>query len=193
MGRYQGRIDTPLSALGEAQAQALAGALAGKGVRRIISSPLSRCVQTALPLSNATGVPIEIDPLLIEIAHGTWEGRYRDEIARTEPALFKAWREHPETVRFQGGESLQDVMDRWTAFVRGFDPSVDTLIMTHDVVVRLAILERTSRGISDLRHVRALNGAYAEFEVENGQWTLRNPCVSDHLAGLAADIERQAL
>lgn len=193
VGRYQGRLDTPLSPLGEAQAQALAGNLAGKGVRRIISSPLSRCVQTALPLSNAAGVAIEIDPLLIEIAHGTWEGRYRDEIARTEPALFKAWREHPETVRFQGGESLQDVMDRWTTFARGFDPSVDTLLMTHDVVVRLAILERTGRGIRDLRHVRALNGAYAEFEVEQGAWILRHQCVSDHLAGLAADIERQAL
>ncbi len=67
VGRYQGRLETPLSALGQAQAQALAGALAGEGIERIISSPLSRCVQTALPLSLATGVPMETDPLLIEI------------------------------------------------------------------------------------------------------------------------------
>jgi len=193
VGRYQGRLDTPLSPLGQAQAQALAGDLRDKGVRRIISSPLSRCVQTALPLSIATGVPVETDPLLIEIAHGTWEGRYRDEIAESEPELFKAWREYPETVRFQGGESLQDVLDRWKAFLKDFDASVDTLLMTHDVVVRLAILERTGRGINDLRHVRALNGAYAEFEVEQRKWTFLRQCVSDHLAGLTADIERQAL
>ncbi len=96
-------------------------------------------------------------------------------------------------VRFQGGESLQDVLDRWKAFLKNFDASVDTLLVTHDVVVRLAILERTDRSINDLRHVRALNGAYAEFEVEQGTWTLLRQCVSDYLAGRTADIERQAL
>jgi probable phosphoglycerate mutase len=193
VGRYQGRLETPLSPLGQAQAQALAGALAGRGIERIISSPLSRCVQTAVPLSILTGVPIETDPLLLEIGHGTWEGRYRDEIARSEPVLYREWREHPERVRFDGGESLHDVLERWKTFVREFEPRGDTMLMTHDVVVRLAVLERTGRGLDELRHVRALNAAYAEFEVEGSQWTLRRECVADHLADLAADPERQAL
>jgi probable phosphoglycerate mutase len=193
VGRYQGRLETPLSPLGQAQAQALAGALAGRGIERIISSPLSRCVQTAVPLSILTGVPIETDPLLLEIGHGTWEGRYRDEIARSEPLLYREWREHPERVRFDGGESLHDVLERWKTFVREFEPRGDTMLMTHDVVVRLAVLERTGRGLDELRHVRALNAAYAEFEVEGSQWTLRRECVADHLADLAADPERQAL
>jgi probable phosphoglycerate mutase len=193
VGRYQGRLETPLSPLGQAQAQALAGALAGKGIKRIVSSPLSRCVQTAVPLSVLIGVPIETHPLLLEIGHGTWEGRYRDEIARTEPELYREWREHPERVRFDGGESLRDVLQRWKTFVQSFDASVDTMLMTHDVVVRIAVLERTERGIEDLRHVRALNAAYAEFEVAGAQWTLRHECVAGHLADLAADPERQAL
>jgi probable phosphoglycerate mutase len=193
VGRYQGRLETPLSPLGQAQAQALAGALADEGIKRIISSPLSRCVQTVVPLSVVTGVPIETDPLLLEIGHGTWEGRYRDEIARTEPELYREWREHPERVRFDGGESLLDVSDRWKTFVREFEAKANSLIMTHDVVVRLAILERTGRGFDQLRHIRALNAAYAEFDVEDSMWTLRYECVADHLADLAADPERQAL
>jgi probable phosphoglycerate mutase len=150
-------------------------------------------VQTAVPLSILTGVPIETDPLLLEIGHGTWEGRYRDEIARSEPVLYREWREHPERVRFDGGESLHDVLERWKTFVREFEPRGDTMLMTHDVVVRLAVLERTGRGLDELRDVRALNAAYAEFEVEGSQWTLRRECVADHLADLAADPERQAL
>ena len=193
VGRYQGRLETPLSPLGQAQAQALAGALRNKGVARIISSPLSRCVQTALPLSMVTGVPIETEPLLSEIAHGTWEGRYRDEIARTEPELYYEWREHPERVKFLNGESLQDVMDRWKRFVSEFDPAVDTLIMTHDIVVRCALLERAGRPLQDLRHVHAPNAAYVEYEVTGGVWVLRSECVASHLAGLEADPERQAL
>jgi broad specificity phosphatase PhoE len=192
-GRYQGRLDTPLSPLGHAQAKALAGALAPKHVERIISSPLSRCIETAMPLSEQIGVPIETDPLLLEIAHGTWQGRYREEIASTEPDLFRTWREHPERVKFEGGESLADVAARWKAFVERFDPRVNTLIVTHDIMVRLAVLERTGRPMTELRHVRALNAAYAWFEVSDGVWTLKDGCVSEHLAGLDADIERQAL
>lgn len=193
VGKYQGRIDTPLSPLGQAQSQALARALREKRIARIISSPLVRAVHTALPLSIVTGVPIEADDRLTEIAHGSWEGRYRDEIARSEPELYWEWREHPQTVRFAGGESLEDVAARWRDFVKVLDSTRDTLIVTHDIVVRLAVLERTGRDSSALRTVRALNAAYAEFEVGGEPWTLRGECVLDHLAGLAADPERQAL
>lgn len=193
MGRYQGRIDTPLSPLGQAQAQALAGALRERNVERIICSPLSRAVQTALPLSLVTNVAIETDPRLTEIAHGTWEGRYRDEIAQNDPVLYWEWREHPEQVTFENGESLLHVAARWDAFVSAFEPAADTLIVTHDVVVRLAILERTGRSIEQLRTVRALNAAYAQFAVNDGRWELQADCVLDHLSGLAADPTRQAL
>lgn len=193
VGRYQGRLETPLSPLGQAQAQALAGALADKRIRRIVSSPLSRCMQTALPLSIETGIPIEADPLLLEIAHGTWEGRYRTEIAATEPELYRTWREHPERVKFDGGESLADVLHRWKTFVERFHPQENTLLVTHDVVVRVALLERAGRPVSEIRHVNALNAAYAHYEVGGGAWTLRGECISEHLAELAADPERQAL
>jgi probable phosphoglycerate mutase len=193
VGRYQGHIDAPLSPLGQAQAQALAQALQHAGIRRIVSSPLSRCVNTALPLSTATNVPIETDPLLIEIAHGSWQGRYREEIARSEPELYARWREHPETVHFPGGESLADVLNRWKKFVAAFDASADTLIVTHDIVVRIALLERTNRELKELRTMRASNCGYAQFEVRDDRWRLEDACVVTHLAELTADPERQAL
>lgn len=193
VGRYQGRLETPLSRLGQAQAQALAGALEKMRMERIISSPLSRCVQTAVPLSVKLGVPIEEEPLLLEIAHGTWEGRYREEIAATEPELYRIWKEHPEAVKFEGGESLADVLARWRTFVEQFDPRADTLLLTHDIVVRVALLERTGCPMEELRRVHVLNAAYARFEVCEGVWSLREECVSAHLEDLTADPERQAL
>jgi probable phosphoglycerate mutase len=193
VGRYQGRLETPLSPLGQAQAQALAAALQEKNIERIISSPLSRCMQTAVPLSIKIGVPIEQEPLLLEIGHGTWEGRYRDEIAANEPELYRTWKQHPERVKFEGGESLADVLARWKTFVEQFDPRVDTLLVTHDIVVRIALLERSGRPMEQLRQVHALNAAYARFEVSDGAWTLREDCVAAHLAGLSADPEKQAL
>jgi len=192
-GRYQGRLDVPLSPLGRAQARALAEALSDKDIGAIISSPLLRCVETAMPLAELIGVTVQTDPLLTEIAHGTWQGRYRDEIARSEPELYRAWREHPEAVRFEGGESLRDVEVRWQRFVTGFEPHSNTLIVTHDIVARIALLERTGRSIQTLRDVRSLNGAYAEFAVERDRWRLLAESVSSHLKDLEADHERQAL
>lgn len=192
-GRYQGRRESHLSELGRAQAQALALALEPKGIRRIISSPLARCVSTAEPLARALGIAVEEEPLLLEIAHGTWEGRYRDEIAANDPERFCEWKHRPEQVRFAGGESVPDVLARWRGFAASFDPRADTLIVTHDVVVRLAILEAMGETVAQLWRPKVVNAGYAEFHVEDGRWRLEAECVASHLAGLAADLGAQAL
>jgi len=68
------------------------------------------------------------DDRLIEIAHGTWEGRLRDEIEQDDPETMRRWREAPETVRFDGGESLADVDARWRAFASAFAPDAPALV-----------------------------------------------------------------
>ena len=59
-GRYGGAYDDVLSATGEAQVRALSEALAGMGITRIFSSPLSRARQTAKGLGTAVGVPVQV-------------------------------------------------------------------------------------------------------------------------------------
>ena len=58
----------PLSELGRRRAEALAGRLAGSGIRRIVSSPLERARETAGIIAGALPEPvaIEIDPALRE-------------------------------------------------------------------------------------------------------------------------------
>lgn len=192
-GRYQGRRESQLSELGRAQAQALARALQTQGISRILSSPLTRCVATAKPLAAAYGVAIEQEPLLLEIAHGSWEGRYRDEIAANDPERFYEWKHRPEAVRFEGGESVLDVLVRWRRFAAAFDPRANAAIVTHDVVVRLAILEAMGETPVHLWKPRVVNAGYAQFRVENGRWYLEFECVADHLTGLAANLDAQAL
>lgn len=64
--RDPGVIDARLTELGHAQAADAARRLAGEGVRRIISSPYTRALQTAAPLARALGVPVLINPLVRE-------------------------------------------------------------------------------------------------------------------------------
>lgn len=62
-----------LSEEGRAQAVQLASFLGQRGVRRIVSSPFVRAVESARPLSSGLGVPIEIDDRLAERQLGTVE------------------------------------------------------------------------------------------------------------------------
>jgi 8-oxo-dGTP diphosphatase len=59
----------PLDERGRRQALALVELLPPLGLRRIVSSPYVRCVQTVEPLAAALGLPIEQDDRLAE-GHG---------------------------------------------------------------------------------------------------------------------------
>ena len=56
----------PISERGEAQSASIAKLLADRSVRRIVSSPYVRCVQTVEPLGREVGVAVEADDRLAE-------------------------------------------------------------------------------------------------------------------------------
>ena len=192
-GRYQGRRESALSELGARQAAALAGAMETAQIGRVVSSPMLRCTATAQAAADRRGLALETDPRLIEIAHGSWEGRLRDEIAAHDPQRYRAWREDPAHVQFEGGENLTQVLERWRAFAAEFRPSVPALVVTHDAVVRVALVDATSGDLGSFWTRCVENGAYAVFEVDAAGWALRTERVADHLGPLRAPTEGQAL
>ena len=143
-GRYQGQMDIPLSPTGEAQAQALGERLREVPITRAVASPLSRARFTAeLALGPARAQLLTLEPDLLEIAHGDWEGKHADEIVATDGARFAAWRSAPETVTMPGGESLAQVLERsWRGFARACDGLQETdtlLVVAHDAVNRVLL------------------------------------------------------
>jgi len=60
----------PLSARGRKQANSIVGPLLAFGVRRIISSPATRCMKSVAPLSSALGRKIDKSAL---ISQDAWE------------------------------------------------------------------------------------------------------------------------
>ena len=96
--RVSGRTDVPLTERGIGQAQELAKNAIGKGIEVIIASPLLRARQTAQAVSNAIGVPVQIDERLIELDFGKFEGG-----SRTDPDFQYTRAQFP--TRYPGGES----------------------------------------------------------------------------------------
>jgi probable phosphoglycerate mutase len=193
-GRYQGRQQSPLSELGIRQAQALGEAMATfePRIERIISSPLIRCSQTAQYSADRLGLKVEIDERLIEIGHGDWEKRLRDEIMASEPDNWYLWKNEPSKIVFSSGDSMHKVAERWKSFTSTV-PTVPTLVVTHDAVVRSAIVLAQGLTIDEMWKVHMENAAYAKFDATGAGWKLLDPCVNPHLEGLRADIATQAL
>lgn len=100
-GLLLGRSDVPLTAHGRAQAAALAGRLGA--VRRLVSSPLRRALDTAGALG--LDLPVEVDERWVEIDYGIHEGRA---LAEVPAEVWRRWRVDPSE-RAEGGESLADL------------------------------------------------------------------------------------
>jgi broad specificity phosphatase PhoE len=97
-GRFQGHLDSPLDPAGELEAGALAERLVGEFGREIAlaSSPLQRAVATAEIIRQALtadGRPVRmtLEPGLMELGQGEWEGRTHAELAETDAERYRVW------------------------------------------------------------------------------------------------------
>ncbi len=75
-----GVYDSELTELGIAQAEELGRKIRDSGIQadEILCSPLIRASETARIISEATGIPVRVEPRLIEQNFGCWEATPRD-------------------------------------------------------------------------------------------------------------------
>jgi probable phosphoglycerate mutase len=109
--RMQGQLDTDLSDLGRMQAVAAAEVLAKRQPLLIVSSDLRRALDTALALSEPSGLPVSVDTRLRETHLGDWQGMTHLEVDAVAPGARLAWRDDARWAP-HGGESRIDVAER---------------------------------------------------------------------------------
>jgi broad specificity phosphatase PhoE len=109
--RMQGQLDTDLSDLGRNQAVAAAEVLAKRQPLLIVSSDLRRALDTALALSERSGLPVSVDTRLRETHLGDWQGMTHLEVDAVAPGARLAWRDDARWAP-HGGESRIDVAER---------------------------------------------------------------------------------
>ncbi len=112
LGRH---IDIGLSQAGREQAAALAERIADERFDRIISSPLLRARETAAAVAD--GRPIELDPRLVEMDYGRWEGLTYAEIEAADADYRRRWEADPASLPCPAGESGDDVARRARGFL----------------------------------------------------------------------------
>jgi probable phosphoglycerate mutase len=139
--RYQGQKDIPLNETGRAQAHrngvALRTYLPSIAQAEFVSSPLSRArdtmeiVRRELGLDPAT---YAVDPRLVELSYGAWEGTLQDEIAKRFPAERAERAQDPYRWRPLNGESYADLFERVGAWAASI--TRDSVVVSHGGVSR---------------------------------------------------------
>ncbi len=174
-GRLQGRMESDLTPLGQAQARAMAALLDDlvappeRGPWRLVASPLRRARNTAEAIGERLGLDVEFDERLVEIDVGEWSGRLREEVRGENPHLQgdDAWGFHAP-----GGETFEAMtarLDAWLA-QQAAEPERRLIVVSHGVAGRL------------------LRGLYAGLSKEE---TLRQDIPQDAIFRLAGGrIER---
>lgn len=142
-----GGSDPELSAAGLRQAEAVAAALAARGtIQEIVSSPLTRCRQTAAAVAARLGLDVRIEQGLRETDFGAWEGLTFGEVRERYPEDLDAWLASPKAAPTGGGESFATVArrvaatrDRLTAAHAGRTVLLVTHVTPIKTLVRLAL------------------------------------------------------
>lgn len=136
--RFVGQLDLPLTDLGREQIRAVARHLDGRGVARLVCSPLARCVESAAIIGRVLGLGAGHAPGLREISLGEWEGLTVDEVRERFPGSHEARGRDLVGFRPPGGESFADVQGRaWAAFETALTDAIgDVAIVAHGGVNR---------------------------------------------------------
>lgn len=126
-GRLQGRHDVPLNPAGRVQATQSADILRdlfmrdGRAAAALdyVSSPLMRARETMEIMRTTLGLAptgYAIDPQLIEIGFGDWEGLIYDEVMRRDPDIVAKREVDKWLFRPPGGENYKEVAARVAAW-----------------------------------------------------------------------------
>lgn len=178
--RYTSRTDLPLHpSAGDALA-AVATALAGEPVARVLVSPMRRALETAVLLARAgvgAGLAPEVVDDLREADFGAFEGRTRAELAAGELAdRFEAWfRPAAGLPGAPDGESWESVTER---AVRVLDrvatlPGV-TLAVSHGYLIKvLVVTADPAVPRAWVRDSHVPNGAIVALDRVDGGWRVR--------------------
>jgi len=132
-GRLMGRADPPLS--GEGRAALAAWRLpAAFATAPILASPLRRARETAAAFGPAT-----VEPRLIEMDWGAWEGRRLADLRQSDPAGTAAIEAMGLDLEPPGGERPRDVAWRLAALFTDLAGTERRVLVTHKGVQRAAL------------------------------------------------------
>ena len=160
--------DDPIDDIGRTKAQRLAGSL--HRADRYLTSPALRARETAAAL----GLTATVDERLRDCDFGRWTGRKFTQVLVREPMKLASWMSNPSSAP-HGGESIEQLMERVTAWMRepGRD-KIHTLAVTHASVIRAAIVYAIGAQLQCFWRIDVVPLSLTDLRTNGRRWVLRS-------------------
>lgn len=197
-GGFTGRMDYPLSALGKKQAQMTADFLCREQIDAILSSPLSRAYNTALPIAKQRGLPILRREELSEMDFGDWEGLTPKEVALKYPGSMDIWKDELHKTVCPGGETL------WACFARA-KRAICTIaeeyadktvcVVSHGALLKNMLCFLHNLPVERIQDIPwANNASVTKLTYKNGAFQIEYENYSDHMGeyitGVSGELQK---
>ncbi len=191
VGRIQGHGDSPLTALGVCQAEAMSQRLRDEQFDAIVSSDLGRARRTAELLMPGCIANIRLEPGLRERAFGDAEGSTYAQIAGKHPEMFSREKETDPHYAPAGGESRQQHLDRVRATLVSLaeqEAGSRILVVTHG-----GVLSCVYRWLHDIptaapHPIDIPNVAYNRIGLQANKWAVEVWGDVQHLVGVDVTV-----
>jgi alpha-ribazole phosphatase/probable phosphoglycerate mutase len=165
---YRGQTDDPLSEKGWQQMRSAVGDRCPWNA--IVSSSLSRCAAFAHELAARHGRPVEIEPRLVELGFGAWEGRTAEDLNRDVPGQVQRFLLDPISNRPPQAEALTDfharVLAAWNDLLARH-AGRHVLVVGHAGIIRLIVSEVLGAPLDRLFRIQVPSAGLSRIEVEH--------------------------
>ncbi|MBL8486417.1 MAG: histidine phosphatase family protein [Rhodocyclaceae bacterium] len=175
--RIQGQIDVGLNTTGRTQALVAARRLAHEPIRRIYASDLKRALETAGPIAERLGLPVQPHVGIRERHYGCLQGLTADQVAAHMPDIHERYRRRDAHWEFSGGESLTAFAARAIGAVETLaaaHPGETLLLVTHGGVLDVLYRHATGRDLGSPRDFPIPNATLNWLEVGGGSFSVRS-------------------
>jgi probable phosphoglycerate mutase len=116
-GRLLGRVELPLTRVGQGQCRKWARRLRALGLQWLLHGPDELSTRTAAVLARQLSVPLKMLEDLVEVDLGLWTGLTESQLKTRFASAHRELREAPLNVNPPGGESLSSAAGRLTTCV----------------------------------------------------------------------------
>ncbi|HSM80712.1 MAG TPA: histidine phosphatase family protein [Nodosilinea sp.] len=141
-GGFCGELDPELTAEGLAMAEAFAERYKTLPWQAVFASPMKRTIATAMPLSQAAGVNVQLRNGLKEINYGQWEGLTADYVREHFSDDYLQWLTEPAWNPPTGGESSVQIASRASLVMAEIEENFtdgNVLVVSHKATIRIIL------------------------------------------------------
>ncbi|WP_102125422.1 histidine phosphatase family protein [Deinococcus planocerae] len=179
--------EDPLDPVGETQARLVAAHFAALNLPTpcVYASTYRRARQTAQPIADALGVPLHILEGVHEIDPGEWVGRPYDDLRTHAHTLHR----EDGTLGFPGGESLEEVGERFRRALDGLPQGETPIVVSHGGALTAVLATLLGLPVADAwaqSRFAHRNAALTELERGGEAWQLVRLADARHLADLTS-------